>query len=1558
MAEDGEHRENVVDDVDAKESDANVGDAVMTEEPTNPTPVSEAVENETSKDVDADADAAVDAAVETDVVPNAPGGGADDEEADKAADDAEDDEDEDEEAGIRRRRRKRAMQLDEEDYELLEDNQVTGFKRKEKKKRLQTAAEREGAVAGAAAKAPGTIEDLERGLFGDDDDDEEEAAEKGQVEGDDAAAKESEQATKTAAAEAPQQRQVTGYSDSEDEMDDFIVRDETDGPRETKEERARRYKSSIPGLRRDQIQDAADIFGDTEELHRMFARRARGQSQQQESTPEELSGDESSDAEEDAMDDFIENDNATQEDLDRAREARDARKAAKAAKAERRKSKSGVVAGDGWATHAFEPSVVKEQMLTQRDDVIRKSDLPERQQLKPRPEDAPTDWNAEAGWIFDRMMGRDSIQQKPTPEGYLLLYGWADYESENVHAEREASIQALNDALTIEEETEIVGCMALFLKLTFEDHLEVPYIVSQRRDDMLPLLRGRGEEARPEMSAEGENYKRLLRRFDILNAIIDWDGRYVKLEQRKSRVMSTLEAIVAAKGERAEGLVARQCADLVSRAYLERHVDDAEAKAVLFADNSADGNKRRPGRRTAYDTHVKKGLRDLIQHSGPTAATFGEDLANETPSEILASLTPEESAKVYLSEGYNTTDEVIAAFVNVAATEIAAEPAVRSWFREQFLGHATISTHPTPEGTDIIDPWHQLASVKRLAHIPVYVLTGEQFAYILEGKRRGLLKVDIGLSDEHRKAVVEKMEKAYLSENVSELGEAWNDVRRKVIQSALDEHLLPALTRETGRSLGLDARDALARFCAEGAWNFINSAPWRPANMEDNDIEVRVIAAVSGSPATFVALDSTGELMDFIQCHTIGRSLGGPRGGGGQQMMNQQDEIQALMDFVVHHRPHVCVVSGSGMDSKRVKETMNLVVGRILEEQPRAIPEEVSEIAVHFVDDTVAKLCEQATATKAEMPEQQPSVLRAVALGRTVQNPAAVVASLVSGGEVAALPMCPMQESVLSKDDRIAIVEQQLVTLVNQVGVDINMVSAHPWCHVLVRYIGGLGPRKATNVLNAVRANDGGVVDSRADLKGVMGDIVFRNAAASIRITDADMLDSIRCHPENYDHAIAIVVNALDVQEQMMEMEKYEREKILSKVFEPKTWELKVAPLILEEYADYLQSVGAGKLLEVLREIRVEFRYPFEELRQPWRALSAEEEFALLSGESTQTLSAGKLIQCTVKKVEGPRDGRGARAVCTLDSGLVGYVDKYDISDDSQFDRLEEKVAPGQVITARIKPDGIDVYNFTVQLSCKGSVLSEQETRAWEQHLHATEANAYYSMDVQPGEVREKKKKKKDKRPEFIPRNIDHPNFENIGFLSAKEKLETAEIGDFIIRPSGKGTKNLSCTMKVYDEVCRHIDIKETKTGSVNNLALGTPLIIDGEEYEDLDEVVARYIEPMISHIKHMLRHRKFMRGRKDEIDAALQQQLARQPNVRPYALGVSHDNPGLFCISFILSSSGNVHHEYIQINPAGFRFRKMEFPSVDRMLAYFKVNCAKPPPGYDALMRDNGGWN
>ena len=280
-------------------------------------------------------------------------------------------------------------------------------------------AEREGASAGA--KAPGTIADLERGLFGDDD---EEADAGGEAAADEGAAA----GAADEAAKPPPAQQGLGYSDdSEDEMDDFIVRDETDGPRETKEERQRRYASAIPGLRRDQLQDAADIFGDTDELHRMFAARNRTGGAK-EDVVEELSEDEESDGDE--LDTFIEKDGATEEDYEQAKAASDARKAAKAARKSAGRKSSGGETKD-WASQTFEPSVIKEQMLTAKDDAIRAQDLPERQQLKPRPAHAPTDWGMEAMWIFDRIMGRDSIQNKPTVEGYSLLYGVAEYENEN-----------------------------------------------------------------------------------------------------------------------------------------------------------------------------------------------------------------------------------------------------------------------------------------------------------------------------------------------------------------------------------------------------------------------------------------------------------------------------------------------------------------------------------------------------------------------------------------------------------------------------------------------------------------------------------------------------------------------------------------------------------------------------------------------------------------------------------------------------------------------------------------------------------------------------------------------------------------------------------------------------------------------------------------------------------------------------------------------------------------------------------------------------------------------
>ena len=152
--------------------------------------------------------------------------------------------------------------------------------------------------------------------------------------------------------------------------------------------------------------------------------------------------------------------------------------------------------------------------------------------------------------------------------------------------------------------------------------------------------------------------------------------------------------------------------------------------------------------------------------------------------------------------------------------------------------------------------------------------------------------------------------------------------------------------------------------------------------------------------------------------------------------------------------------------------------------------------------------------------------------------------------------------------------------------------------------------------------------------------------------------------------------------------------------------------------------------------------------------------------------------------------------------------------------------------------------------------------------------------------------------------------------------------------------------MKIFDSMVQHFDIKEGKkpgVGHTANLALGTPLTLEGTDYDDLDEVYARFVEPLVSSLKKVIKHRKFLRGTRREVDQRLKAELARYPNTRPYALSVSHEHSGFFCLSSILSRSGNVRHEYLSVKPSGFRFRQREFGDVDRLLNFFKQRPMPP---------------
>lgn len=225
----------------------------------------------------------------------------------------------------------------------------------------------------------------------------------------------------------------------------------------------------------------------------------------------------------------------------------------------------------------------------------------------------------------------------------------------------------------------------------------------------------------------------------------------------------------------------------------------------------------------------------------------------------------------------------------------------------------------------------------------------------------------------------------------------------------------------------------------------------------------------------------------------------------------------------------------------------------------------------------------------------------------------------------------------------------------------------------------------------------------------------------------------------------------------------------------------------------------------------------------------------------------------------------------------------------------------------------------------------------------------YFQLDNNflQSEQEKARKKKEEQKKALKPHMIVHPYFQNAFVEDAIKAVAEKDVGDFIIRPSSRGPTHLSMTLKIHDGVFTHIDIVEGGKESrdlTSFLSLGKMLAIGEESYEDLDEVITRYVEPLVGYLHEMLRYRKYKQGTKVEIDDLLSDEKALNPNRNPYYISVAHEHLGAFMFSYIRTV--NPHHEYISFSSKGFRIRKHDFDNIDKLVAYFQKHFNDPIPG------------
>lgn len=326
------------------------------------------------------------------------------------------------------------------------------------------------------------------------------------------------------------------------------------------------------------------------------------------------------------------------------------------------------------------------------------------------------------------------------------------------------------------------------------------------------------------------------------------------------------------------------------------------------------------------------------------------------------------------------------------------------------------------------------------------------------------------------------------------------------------------------------------------------------------------------------------------------------------------------------------------------------------------------------------------------------------------------------------------------------------------------------------------------------------------------------NSSAFLRIPDDgmeeekeyDILDSTRIHHEDYHIARKMAADAEDLDEEDIQDYEHPSQAVANLMREGDTG--KLDELSLDDFAAALLETQHLRKRLTLYMIRDELQDPFSERRPDFQQPTAEEVFAMLTGETRKTLDLGLIIPVYILSVRSKNDSTWL--TCRTDSGVIARVEPGYMEPGVQY-RAGQTVR-GQVIAIDFADDnrkagepstsamGTEAQNnkpidYRIDLSLlQQSVETDDSSRrkvAPDRYYDLTQA----SLDKQALEAKSKKREGRQRRV------VNHPNFHNFNAGQAEQYLANLQRGDCVIRPSSRGVDHLAVTWKVDDGVYQHI---------------------------------------------------------------------------------------------------------------------------------------------------------
>ncbi|KAG8759037.1 Transcription elongation factor spt6 [Serendipita sp. 396] len=1227
----------------------------------------------------------------------------------------------------------------------------------------------------------------------------------------------------------------------------------------------------------------------------------------------------------------------------------------------------------------FEPSEIRSRMLTEDDDLIRNLDMPERMLLATSslspdttlsldPQLSPSDLSDAAYWVSLRLgqrIERDFFRE----DGQFRKY-----------------LEAL------------IAAVRATLDFLFIQSFEVPFIWTHKRDFIWHV----DGAARIELLSVaelwrvynlGQKFRAFQERKRILEAThakLSTPDDYYKIDIQPK--IDSMEAI----SDATEWLSLQHRLELQDATMIE---DDGKTKRPTRI-STFEMLKKSPIDRLVKDfcppaREIARKVRQVMNSRGQVIHMFLDDPALP-PLEHVAPYVDAEKHRLMEIEHKRwatnpgtqdepspskevNSQEMLDRARLLIAIELGKDPLLRHVVRDLFKASAQFSCLPTERGLVKIDETHPYFNFKYLDKKPVSAMTrGAQFLHIMAAEAEHLITLDVTIGEDVRAQFLNDLIQAVSSDGYGTVSKLWNEVRAQAVTEAVDKIFLPFGAKWIREWLREEVEDWLARRCGDELERRVNVKPLF-TSYSDPGLGAPRVMAISwgdGDPKkdaiSVVFLDEAGRLREHTQFDNL-------------KEHNLEEDFK---NMVRRWKPDLIVIGGFSASTHRLSEVVKQLVLDPIWQAAQKTPVEgsfdkVRPTEVRYVLDAVARIFQHSKRASEEFGTLSTITRYCIGLARYAQSPLNEYAAL--GPDITAITFDQEAQHLVPREKLLIALERSLVNVVNRVGVDINRAVHDPYYQTLLPFVSGLGPRKAQHIARKVSALGNLVNREQFVRDGIMTTKVWLNSAAFLRIPQdtnsksyklskqsseradfsemPDPLDGTRLHPQDYDLARKMAVDALGHDEEdyadehpsavvvkFLEQDstaendededspskKHKKTEKTRETKSQKTYALKKAQLealSLDDFAlNLLESQKEQKRM-TLDMISDELLDPFKDNRPDFTLSDEWEILTMLTGESEKSLRLGLILSVQVLRI------KQNFVIVKLASNLEGIINTAYLGEEGESIQADRVVKVGQPLQARLiefKP-----AEFYIELSARYSDL-----RTGDESFRRVDVDEYYNNDraTRDKDIIQRKKNNQKNRSR---RMVKHPNFFNMNSKQAEEHLSKQHRGDVVIRPSSKGPEHLAVTWKVDRGIYQHIDVLEVPV-NINDPTAGFKYIVDPghegqREFSDLDELIVIHVKAMARKVEELMAHDKYKHESPVQLANTLTMLVNASPDKSLYAFGLNPDRPGYFNLMFKANTHSPVVTWPVKVTPEAYVFFGEKLPSVPQLCDAFKMRHIGP---------------